>query len=77
MGAGRLVADPAQYGPEGNARQLQCGAFEFRSVAILPTRERQRDPVETKQRLEARVGIVALGRDLDLDAVAFAGVGGR
>jgi hypothetical protein len=66
-----LIANPGQDRLEGNARQLQRGTFEVDHVAIDRALHRQRDHVGAEQRPESRIGIVALGRNLDVDAVAF------
>jgi hypothetical protein len=57
----RLVADPRQDGAEGDARQLQRGAFEVEQMAFFSSPQRQRDPVGTEQRLERRIFVVVLG----------------
>jgi predicted Zn-dependent protease len=70
----RSVADACQHRPEGDAGQLQRGAFEVDHVAVRHSLQRQRDHVGSEQRLEGRVVVVALGRDLDVDFLALAGV---
>jgi hypothetical protein len=66
------VADARQHRLEGDARQLQRGAFEIDHVVVRRSLQRQRDHIGSEQRLESRVVIVALGRDLDVDFVALA-----
>jgi len=57
-----------------DAWQLQRGAFEVHHAAVLRPLQRQRDHVDAKQRLERRIGVVALRRHPDLDAVGLVGV---
>jgi hypothetical protein len=68
------IADPRQHRPEGDAGQLQRGAFEVDHIAALRSPQSQRDHVGSKQRLETGVGVVALGRDLDVDLAVLASV---
>jgi hypothetical protein len=68
------VADPRQYRFEGDTWQLQRAAFEVDHVAVLRSLQRQRDHVASEQRLEAGVGVVPQGRNLDVDFLAFADV---
>ena len=69
-----LVGDPGQHRLEDNAGQLQRAAFEVEHVAVGASLQRKGDHVGSKQRLESRVVIVTLGRDLGQDLVALAGV---
>jgi hypothetical protein len=39
------IADPCQDGAEGDAGQLQRGAFEVEQMAFFFSLQRQRDPV--------------------------------
>ncbi len=68
------VRDPRQHRLEVDARQLQRFALEVDHVAVLGALQHQRDHVGPEQRPERRIGIVALGRDLDVNAVTAVGV---
>jgi hypothetical protein len=68
------IADARQDRLEGDAGQLQRGAFEVDHVAVRRSLQGQRHHVGSEQRLETRIVMVALGRDLDVDFVASAGV---
>ena len=71
----RSIADPRQDGAEGDAGS--CSAVPSRSsrwpssLPFISSLQRQRDPVGSEQRLERRIFVVALGRDLDLDRAAL------
>ena len=68
------VADARQRGLEVDTGQLQRGAFEVDHVAVVGALQRDRDHVGAEQRLERRIGVVTLRRDLDVNAVAPGGV---
>ena len=70
----RSIRDPRQHRPEVNAGQLQRRAFEVDHAAVVRALQRERDHVVAEQRLEDRVGVMSLGRYLDLNAVAVVGV---
>jgi hypothetical protein len=57
-----------------DAGQLQRGAFEVHHAAILRPLQRQRNHVGPEQRLERRIGVVALRRHPGLNAVGLVGI---
>ena len=69
-----VFADHVVHGVVDQDRIEAAAEIEVDHVAILGSPQRQRDHVGSEQRLEPGVGIVTLGRDLDVDFVALAGV---